>query len=73
MAKKKDHFMLYVFESDEYPKDKPHVWAKVRCLNCGGKYVIVVPKPNEGEPFECPECHQVTRWQKARLKGEIKC
>lgn len=71
MAKKKDHFMLYVFERDDYPKDKPHAVAKVRCMHCHSTYVVVVPKPDDGEPFECPECHEVTRFNRMRMKGEI--
>lgn len=71
MSTKKEEFMLYVFEDPDYGKEKPHAVAKVRCMHCNAKYVIVVPKPAEGEPFECPECHRVTKWRSARMKGEI--
>ncbi len=65
-------FMLYVFEREDYPKDKPFAVAKVRCMQCGSRYVVAVPQPDEGQPFECPECHQETRFNRVKMKGEIK-
>lgn len=64
-------FMLYVFEDPDYPKDKPHAVAKVKCAHCRAVYVIVVPAPADHEPFECPECHKQTRWHAMTMKGEV--
>lgn len=57
---------IYVFESDDYAQNLPHAVAWVRCMHCGSKYVVVVPLPLDGEPFECPVCREVTRFNRQR-------
>lgn len=63
--------MLYVFEVEDYPADKPHAVAKIKCRHCRSVYLVVVPAPQDGEPFECPECHQTTSFNRQKMRGDI--
>lgn len=44
-----------VVRLDDY---RPHAWWRMRCLDCGARWVAVV-SVGTTKPLECLECHRM--------------
>lgn len=62
------HTDVHVYEVEGYGKDLPHAFAKIRCTHCREVSIVIVPAPLDGQPLECPKCHQETRFNRMQIK-----
>lgn len=62
------HVDVHVYEIEGYGKDQLHAMAKIRCMHCRKVSIVLVPAPMDGQPLECPVCHQETRFNRVPVK-----